>query len=226
MPVAYDRCTGKNPSAPCQEVLMYCMTDTKPKAVLFDADGVTITPRDPFSVQYAASHGLDPKILGSFFDNQFGETLIGKRDLKKLLEERRDLWQWKGSIEDLLKLWFEAENNRNEELVVLIQQAKRNGIACYLATNQEKYRTEFINEVMFPGVFDKIFSSSEMGIKKPDSKYYTLIIDELLKNEVIRKPGDLFYFDDDTDNVDSAKKLGIHGYVYIDVSQVKTLLHL
>ncbi len=133
------------------------MTDTKPRAVLFDADGVTIIPQAPFSVQYAAAHGLDPKVLGTFFDERFGEALIGKRDLKELLEERRALWQLQGSVEDLLKQWFAAENCRNEELVTLIQNARKNGIPCYLATNQEKYRTQFIKETMFPGVFDAIF---------------------------------------------------------------------
>ncbi|MFA6042342.1 MAG: HAD family hydrolase [Patescibacteria group bacterium] len=202
------------------------MTEPKPRAVLFDADGVTIIPQAPFSVQYAAAHGLDAKVLGSFFDERFGEALIGKRDLKELLEERRALWQWDGSMEDLLKQWFAAENVRNEALVTLIQQARKNGIRCYLATNQEKYRTQFIKESMFPGVFDKVFSSADIGVKKPDPKYYRFIIDELRRSQVITEPGDLAYFDDQSSNVESAGKLGIRAYLYSDVSQVEKLLQL
>ena len=201
---------------------------TKPKfaAVLFDADGVTITPKDPFSVQYATSHGLDYKTLGSFFDERFGEALIGKRDLKELLEERRDLWKWEGAAEDLMKQWFEAENQRNEGLLVLIKRARLNGMKCYLVTNQEKYRTKYIKEVMFPEVFDGVFSSSELGVKKPDPKYYKYIINDLCSNQVITEPGDLAYFDDEPSNVDSAEQLGIRSYLYTGILQVKNLLQL
>lgn len=200
------------------------MTNLKPRAVLFDADGVTIIPQAPFSIQYATAHGLDLQELGTFFDERFGEALVGKRDLKELLEERRSLWHWQGSIDDLLKQWFEAENFRNEELVKLIQHARQSGIQCFLATNQEKYRTQFIKEVMFPGIFDKVFSSADIGVKKPDPKYYTFIIEELQRSQIIAQPSDLAYFDDQSSNVESAKKLGIRAFLYSNVSQVEKVL--
>jgi HAD superfamily hydrolase (TIGR01509 family) len=202
------------------------MTNHKIKAVLFDADGVTITPKNPFSVQYAKSRGLDPKILASFFNEPFDEALIGKRDLKELLEERRDLWKWQGTIEDLLQDWFEAENSINQELVALIKKARTSGIHCYLVMNQEKYRTQYVKEVMFPGLFDYIYSSAELGVKKPDPQYYQHIINKLRDMQIIGKPSDIAYFDDHPTNVRSAEALGLRAYLYTGIRQVKKLLQI
>jgi putative hydrolase of the HAD superfamily len=199
------------------------MNQPQPIAALFDADGVTIIPQDPFSVQYATSRGLDPKVLRSFFDDRFDETLIGKRDLKELLNERRELWQWEGSSEDLLQLWFQAENHRNEALIAVIQQARQNGIQCYLATNQEQYRTMYVKDIMFPRMFDGVFSSSFMGTKKPDPDFYKYILNDLSRSQVITHPNNLVYFDDQSSNVESAKDVGIRAYLYKDVQQVARL---
>lgn len=200
------------------------MTNEKIKAILFDADGVTITPAEPFSVQYAKLHGLDPKILSSFFDTHFGEALIGKRDLKELLEAKRELWAWKGPIEDLLTNWFEAENHKNQELLVLINQLRQNNLPCYLAMNQEKYRSLYIKEVMFPETFDFIYSSADIGFKKPDPIYYQHIIKELQNAHVIHEPVEIVYFDDSVSNVQAAKDLGLQAHVYTCVEQVKKVL--
>jgi len=199
------------------------MKKSKFLAVLFDADGVTITPKAPFSVQYAAIHGFDAKKLGSFFNEKFSEALIGKRDLKQLLEEGRELWHWEGSVEGLLEEWFETENHVNTDLIALIQQLRAKGIKCYLAMNQEKYRTKYIKEKMFPTEFDKIFSSAEIGFKKPDTRYYEYIINELRNDHLISGPNDLAYLDDSVSNVESAKSLGIASFLYTNVSLVKQL---
>lgn len=202
------------------------MKESKFKGLLFDADGVTITPKDPFSVQYATAHGLDSKTLASFFDERFDEAIKGKRDLKQLLEERRDLWQWKGSVEDLIEKWCILENHINQDLTTFISQIRQSGIPCYLAMNQEKYRTKYIKEKMFPDVFDKIFSSADMGVKKPNPKYYDLIVEELKAKQVINEPNDLVYFDDQPSNVESAQKLGIRAFLYTNVLEIKKLLQL
>ncbi len=200
------------------------MANDKIKTVLFDADGVTITPIEPFSVQYAKLHGLDPKVLSSFFDAHFGEALVGKRDLKELLEAKRELWAWKGPIEDLLTNWFEAENHNNQELLIFIHQLRANGLPCYLAMNQEKYRSKYINEVMFPETFDFIYSSADIGFKKPDPIYYQHIIKELQNAHIIQEPSEIVYFDDSVSNVRAAKDLGLQGHVYTSVEQVKKVL--
>ncbi len=61
-------------------------------------------------------------------------------------------------------------------------------------------------------------------MKKPDPKYYTCIIEELGRNQVIAAPSDLVYFDDQASNVESAEKLGIRACLYTDVAQVEKLL--
>ena len=150
--------------------------------------------------------------------------MIGKRDLKELLETKRDLWEWKAPIENLLTNWFEAENHKNQELLILIHQVRATGLSCYLAMNQEKYRSKYIKEIMFPEVFDFIYSSAEIGMKKPDPKYYQYIINELQNAHVIHEPGEIVYFDDSVSNVQAAKDLGLQAHLYTGVEQVKKVM--
>src|SRR5690242_10916855 len=87
------------------------------KAILFDADGVLTLPEEFFSQVYARSRGLDPEPFETFFKTQFPAARIGKADLKELVQQTSELWQWEGSIDDLLRLWFETEAVRNEPLL-------------------------------------------------------------------------------------------------------------
>lgn len=192
------------------------------KAALFDADGVTIISGDPFSVQYANKNGLDPKTFEQFFDGDFQEAMIGRADLKDLLEKHRDIWHLEGDVDKFMKEWFEAENHPNVPLVKIIERSRENGIHCYLVTNQEKYRTEFIRNTMFPEVFDEIFSSSEIGAMKPSEDYFQAVLGKLAVEGI--KPEEIVYFDDSQRNVDAASELGIRGLLYQGVDDVKDVL--
>lgn len=192
------------------------------KAVLFDADGVTITPSEPFSVQYANERGFDPATIQPFFSGDFQAAMIGKADLKDLLERHRDTWHWDGDVEELMQRWFNAENHPNTKLVELITNLRKQGLRCYLATNQEKYRTSFIRNTMFPDVFDDVFSSAEIGATKPSEAYFNEILGTLAVDGI--KADEVAYFDDSEGNVQAASRLGIKGYVYSDDTDVKAIL--
>lgn len=192
------------------------------RVVLFDADGVIVVPDKPFAVQYADLHQINFQKLLTFFKGDFTKALVGEADLKELLEKNRDVWQFSGNVRELMKQWFEAENIVDSELVVIIEKLKSSGIKCCLATNQEKYRTKYLKDVMFPGLFDKIFSSAEIGHKKPDLAYFDHILDTLSSDDVTAK--DIVYFDDDVANISNAATLGIHSFLYKNIEDAKRVL--
>lgn len=197
-------------------------TNSKIKAILFDADGVTIAPDELFAVRYARQNNLDAEAIQSFFKGDFYDATIGKADLKELLEKHRETWGWQGDVSELMQLWFEGENHPNTELVEITRTLRSQGIRCYLATNQEKYRTAYIRDVMFPNVFDGIFSSVELGVAKPAEEYYRLVLAELAKEGM--QAEEVAYFDDSQTNITVATKLGIKGYLYTRVADVKRAL--
>ena len=192
--------------------------------VLFDADGVLTLPEEVFSVVYAKSHGLDIEPFEQFFRNDWHPIVIGQKDLKESISENPDLWQWPGSIDDLLAYWFKTEDVRNEELAQLIRELRDQGIPCYLATDQEKYRGEYMQQVMFKDLFDGYFISAELGITKNEPKFFEIIIDTLRKAHPGLLPEDIIFFDDSQSKVETAQSVGINGQLFESVEQVRNML--
>lgn len=196
----------------------------KVSAVLFDADGVLTLPEEVFSVMYARSRGLDAKPFENFFETEWRDFVTGKRDLKEAISENPELWQWKGDANSLLDYWFKTEDVRNEPLIALIQQLRRQGLACYLATEQEKYRAAYMKDVMFNGLFGDYFMTCDIGYKKSEPEFYNAIIEHLRKGQPALLPSEVVFFDDDQSKVDTAHSVGINAQLYNGVDHFKEVL--
>jgi HAD superfamily hydrolase (TIGR01509 family) len=93
-----------------------------------------------------------------------------------------------------------------------VGRLRASGIYVVLATNQEKYRTQYMLEHMgFDGVFDKIYSSAHLGLKKPAVAFFARLVEDMKvdKDEVL-------FWDDDQSNIDGALEYGIHAEFYTD----------
>lgn len=97
------------------------------RVVLFDADGVLVVPNEPFSVVYSRSRGLPYEPFGNFFDTEWKDFVVGKRDFMQEVLDRPEFWQWTDAPEKLLQYWFEHENVQNKSLVSLVKQLHRGG---------------------------------------------------------------------------------------------------
>lgn len=95
------------------------------RVVLFDADGVLVVPNEPFSVVYSRSRGLPYEPFGNFFDTEWKDFVVGKRDFMQEVLDRPEFWQWTDAPEKLLQYWFEHENVQNKSLVSLVKQLHR-----------------------------------------------------------------------------------------------------
>ncbi len=198
------------------------------KAIVLDADGVIINKPDMFSVQYQKEFGISNEVMLPFFKGRFQDCLTGKADLKEELKPFLKKWAWPGTVEELLNYWFKSEHYIDERIVAEIEDLKRMGIKCYLGTDQEKYRTEYIRKNMgLEKIFDKIYSSAEMGCKKPDKEFFKSMAEDLRQGENIQ-PEKIMFWDDDEKNVAAGKDFGIQGYLYKNfnefykiVSQIK-----
>lgn len=197
---------------------------TEIRIVLFDADGVLVTPPKLFSEQYAERNGLDPASLQPFFLGEFTEATMGKADLKELISKHNDLWHWDGDSQGLLDEWFEAENVIDGELLKVVRETRQSGLPVYLATNQEAYRARYFREVMFPDEFDGMFVSSEIGYLKKHTEYWVEVLRQLQNHWQELEPGQVVYFDDSQDSIEGAKQEGISAHLYEGVNQVRSIL--
>ena len=189
------------------------------KAILFDADGVLALPEEAFSVVYTRSHGLDIAPINSFFETEWRDFVVGKRDLKEHIADTPELWKWHGTPDELLDFWFRTEDVQNHELLDIIQQLRAQNVPCYVATEQEKYRTEYMQNVMFPDKFDGFFSTAELGFRKTDPKFFETILDKLQL-----APSDVTFFDDSESKIRTAASIGIDARLYTHAQQVRALI--
>lgn len=194
------------------------------KVILLDADGVLTIPEELFSVMYSKSRGLDLEPFEQFFKTEWAEYVTGKRDLKEHVRANPDLWQWPGTPDELLEYWFKTEDIRNDEMIELVKKIRSSGVPCYLATEQERYRGEYMKNVMFKNLFDGYFVTAEIGLKKSDPAFFEEIIIQLRQNGMNIRPDDIIFFDDSQSKVDSALHAGIDAHLFEGIGSVKQKL--
>jgi len=195
------------------------------KSMLFDADGVVVDAK-MFSIQYQKEHDVSNDEMLPFFKGDFQKCVVGQSDLMDEIEPWLTKWKWDGTAEEFLQYWFTAEHSVDEQVVEIIKELKENGIKCYLATNQEKYRAQYLEKQMgFGTLFDDMFLSSNIGHKKPERAYYEFILNEM-KNKHNIEPQEIMFFDDAQENVDVAKELGIDSYFYKDFEEFQGVIKL
>lgn len=205
-------------------MVLLTYTDSMPKLLLFDADGVLTIPEELFSVVYCKSHGLDPQPLEAFFKAEWHDYVTGKKDLVDHITKNPELGQWYGSAEELVQYWCKIEDIRNETMISLVKEIRKKGIPCYLATEQEHYRGRYMKEVMFKDLFDGYFISSEVGFKKSDPAFFNRVIQTLQSLYSNLKAEDILFFDDSQSKVDAASRTGINATLFTGEASVLSKL--
>jgi putative hydrolase of the HAD superfamily len=194
------------------------------RAALFDGDGVTILAPSEFARVYRREHGLDDSRFEKFFGEDFASALAGKADLEELIAANKDVWAWDKDPNLLIDMWFKAEDHPNKQLVREIKRWREQGMAVYLATNQERHRARYLREAMFPRVFDGMFISCELGFMKPEDEYFKAIIKQLLADLPGISAAQIAFFDDNPKNVAAAVRAGLSAHLYESVEQVRNIL--
>lgn len=191
--------------------------------ILFDLDGVVIKKHSYFGHKFSEDFGIDLELINAFFKTDFQACLTGQADLKQTILPYLNTWGWKKSVDDLLEYWFGFESNLDQRLIETVRQLKARGIKCHLATNNEKYRTEYIKQRLgLAKEFDEVFSSTDLGCTKSDPRFWSQII------QTLQLPAsDITLWDDDAENVACAKQAGLSAFFYSNYTDFQqTLNHL
>ena len=144
--------------------------------------------------------------MDGFFETDFLECQQGKKDLKQALAPYIEGSEWKHGIEELLRFWFRHDSQLNEELLHTVAELRKKGDICCLATNQEKYRSQYIRENMgFTRLMDKIYVSCEIGHKKPSQAFFAFMYNNLEESFGPIAKNEITFYDDDIRNVEAGK---------------------
>lgn len=166
-----------------------------------------------FSENLSRDFGVPNEKILPFFKNEFQNCIIGKADVKEEVKKYLNDWNWTGTIDELLLYWFEHENNVDRKIIDSVNMLQEKGTKCFVATNNEKYRTEYLASTLgLSTYFTKIFSSSSIGYKKPQPEFWQSIFEQLpgLQKE------EILVIDDDKENIASAQKFGFQIELYTD----------
>ncbi len=181
------------------------------QAIVLDADGVVVAASaSQFDEHLHRSHGIAPAITREFFQGVFQDCLIGKADLRKVLPPFLQESRLARSLDDFLNEWFELQSTVDHAVIQIVRQLRESGVRCFLASNQERHRAEYLtNEMHLSEVFDKLFFSHSLGRMKPDHRFYRSI-----EQSIGLDGRDILFWDDTAGHVAAARECGWNAEVY------------
>jgi putative hydrolase of the HAD superfamily len=174
------------------------------KAILLDIDGLLLKKQRYFSEIYSEQYGVPTESISPFFRNAFGRCQTGAADLKEELLPYLEAWKWSDTVEAFLEYWF-SFCILDDDVMAVVRSLRHNGLKCYVVSQQEKYRTEYIRKNLIPDdEIDGSFYSFELGLSKSDPRFFDAVLEALHL-----PPEAVVFFDDEEENVEVGRSLGI-----------------
>ncbi|MBI5529921.1 MAG: hypothetical protein HY918_00260 [Candidatus Doudnabacteria bacterium] len=193
------------------------------KFLLLDCDGLIIKRDKYFSQRLSSEKNikLDLNKIKDFFEGVFLLCEIGEKDLKEELAKVISDWGWPGTLEEMLEFWFSGEKALDNEIVEYIQNLRLKGIKVYVATDQEKYRTNYLwNEAGLKNFLDGMLSSADIGFLKNDINFWA----EVSKILPAHKKDEILFWDHELHKIDAAKSFGYLTEMYSGPEEFKELM--
>jgi epoxide hydrolase-like predicted phosphatase len=186
------------------------------EAVVFDMGGVLTV--DPFRAcrDYAVELGLPSEtFVDQLRGQQFAEVETGDRSVRDFLKFAcRDVNERLGTPVEIRRLadCLAAGQRVHPEMVVLVEDLRRNGVKVGMLTNNAKEARSWWTSGVLPlDSFAAIVDSSEVGLRKPDPAIFVLTAER-----IGCRPERLLYFDDTEENVVAAAASGLAARLFTD----------
>ncbi len=183
------------------------------KAILLDGDGVVLQGRERyFSQVLAEEKGIDHEVILPFFKNEYRQCVLGNADLKTEVEKYLKSWKWDKSVDALLEYWFSLDGAPSKNVLQAVEKMKKKGVKIYLASDHTAYRkNDMMQRMGLNTYFDGAFFSCDLGATKDDLDFYRQAIEQLGL-----QPEEILFWDDEEENIETAKKAGVDARLYED----------
>lgn len=188
--------------------------------ILFDIDGVMITEQYQFSNGLKRDYGIELEKMLPFFNGNFRDCGIGKRDLKEELAKVIQDWGWKGTVDELVEYWLTTGTGLDPNMIQFVKSLREQGTRVYSLTDQEKYRGEHLRKVLKRDVFEEVFFSAELGMRKKEIGTFEFTYRAIGEPE----KGSVLFVDDTQANLDTAKEFGIDTHLFKNLETLKEFL--
>lgn len=182
------------------------------KAIIFDFGRVISAPKPPALFRnYEMDLGLTPDSINTIMFNSqlWQDTLLGRRTLEEFWHAIGPELELHTDEEiDAFRNRYRADEKINAEVLKLIEELHGRYKLAVLS-NSPPGLSEWLAEWKILDFFHLVFCSGDEGLVKPDSKPFELTLERLGV-----RPAEAVFIDDTRENVEAAKKLGLHGILF------------
>ena len=137
---------------------------------------------------------------------------VGKMSIKEVYEF---LGEITGIAPELIWENFYEKSLPNKEVIDLIRELKKNYKIILFSNFIAKLLRKLLNKYGITDLFDEIIISSEYKMRKPDPKFFELLI----KRTGVKKT-EIIFTDDQIKNVNGANEFGIKAFLFINAGQL------
>ncbi len=183
------------------------------KAILWDIDGVIIRHVDYFDKQLKEENYHNPT------ENlrEFRNTSINKQCDQGLIDPLEEIIPflnrigWKKSNTEYFDAQYQFEEQYIDyNLLRSIQKLRDTGYRCYITSNQNYYRKDFLlSKLEIEKNFNGHFFSYDIKAIKTENAYWDNLVEKLYNQENIT-PENMIFLDDMKDNLNKAEEYGIN----------------
>jgi HAD superfamily hydrolase (TIGR01509 family) len=193
------------------------------RTLLFDLGGVIIDFNFERAFRYwAARASCDPAELGRRFslDEPYEQHERGELPASGYFAALRRSLNVSLSNDDLITGWNDVYLGVLPGILATLSVASQD-FPLYAFTNsnpthQRVWSVRFAKEL---SIFDKIFVSSELGLRKPDPEAFSEVA-----GQTGYDPSEFLFFDDTPENVEGARTAGMHAVLVQSNSDVREAL--
>lgn len=179
-----------------------------PRAILWDADGVLQRiPLDTWDLAVSVVSQIPGALTGAKVDEAAIRTLAHDAGL----DDR---------VRDVLSVWWTFD--LIHAALDIVARLRDQGIASYLASNQDSYRAACMRErTLYGQILDGAYYSCDLGVAKPSPAFFNHIASDLSVPH-----NELLFIDDHPANVTGARSAGLNAECWTHTDGIGRLLAL
>jgi len=186
------------------------------KTYIFDVGGVLMEDADSFGSLYKAvtkMAGLTPETMAQIWARHYPKMAIGLEHLEDFFKEVTALSPNKVSVKKLLDC-YKKSSVVKAKIITLIKNLRKRGFRLVILSNDTLEGAK-IRVDKFKNLFDNLYVSARLSLKKPDPKIFEIIITREKIN-----PQETLFIDDRERNILAAKALGFNTLHVTDKEQL------
>ncbi|MEO6761419.1 MAG: HAD family phosphatase [Candidatus Saccharimonadales bacterium] len=186
------------------------------KAVIFDVGGVLVDVGTCGSDELERQLNLTPEQTREIWADQIVRMGAGELDEPAFWAELKSKYGIRQVEpgEDLIGRSFAGVLKQNRRVINIAKQISLAGLDIAILSDTIEPHAKVLREVGVYAPFRKVFLSYELGIRKPDPRFYKRVLSKLQVS-----PEEAVFIDDNPENVVAAENLGIHGIIFKTTNQ-------